>query len=519
MIENRTIEIGLLDPHPANYNQHPARQVERLRVSLRKFGQPRSIVVQAQASGRFVIVAGHGVTLAARAERWTGLRCDVIPADWPAERVLAYLAADNELGRGAEPDNAALASILEEAKRFDPELLTAIGYDEAEFEALLREVGGGDEPAEDPGPQTDRAEELREKWQVEAGQMWQLGEHRLICGDCTDPAVVARLMGGERAVLCHADPPYGMGKEAEGIANDNLYRENLDAFQMQWWKACRPSIEDNGSAYIWGNAEALWRLWYVGGLKDSERLTFRSQVIWDKPPSASSYGSPIGSEKMRSYPHGYEVCFFFMLGEQGFNNNADNYWDGWEGIRSTLAADCEKMGWTAEDVKRITGVGMYGHWFTKSQWTFIPEEHYKKLQAAAREHDAFKREHDELKREHDELKREHDELKRDFYETRAYFDNTHDNMTDVWSFDRVTGDDRHGHATPKPVAMMARAIKSSSPDGAIVYAPFNGTGPELIACEQLGRRCRAVEISPGYVAVALQRWADMTGGTPSLCDA
>ena len=75
-IENRTIEIGLLDPHPGNYNQHPAKQVERLRVSLRKFGQPRSIVVQAhpegsgRAAGRYTIVAGHGVTLAAQAEKW-----------------------------------------------------------------------------------------------------------------------------------------------------------------------------------------------------------------------------------------------------------------------------------------------------------------------------------------------------------------------------------------------------------------------------------------------------------------
>jgi DNA modification methylase len=89
-------------------------------------------------------------------------------------------------------------------------------------------------------------------------------------------------------------------------------------------------------------------------------------------------------------------------------------------------------------------------------------------------------------------------------------------MTDVWSFGRVQGEDRHDHATPKPVEMMARAIKSSSPAGAIVYAPFNGTGPELIACEQLGRKCRAVELSAAYCAVAIQRWVDMTGQTPEL---
>jgi len=345
-----------------------------------------------------------------------------------------------------------------------------------------------------------------------------LGEHRLVCGDCTDAAVVARVMGGEKAALVHADPPYGMGKESEGIANDNLYREKLDAFQMAWWKACRPFVEDNGSAYIWGNAEDLWRLWYVGGLKDSERLTIRNEITWDKRednPTMLVSGVPLESRRMY---HPTERCLFFMLGEQGFNNNADNYWDGWENIRSALAADCEKMGWGPKDIERICGVGMYGHWFTKSQWAFIPEQHYKKLQAAAREHDAFKREHDAFKREHDDLKREHDDLKREFYATRAYFDNTHDRMTDVWEFQRVTGEDRHGHATPKPVEMMERAIKSSAPEGAIVYVPFNGTGPELIACERLGRRCRACEISPEYVGVALERFYQMTGIEPVLLD-
>ena len=370
-----------------------------------------------------------------------------------------------------------------------------------------------EEPTEDPGAQVDRAEELREKWDVHPGQLWQLGEHRLICGDCTDADVVVRLMGGEKAVLCHADPPYGMGKEAEGIANDNLYRENLDAFQMQWWKACRPSIEDNGSAYIWGTDEDLWRLWYVGGLKDSERLTFRNEIVWDK-----KHGQGMLSDQHRMYPTASERAIFFMLGEQGFNNNADNYWDGWDSVVNYLRAEKEKTGWDIATFKRLAGHSETSgcHWFDKSQWMFPTKEVYESWQAAAREHDAFKREHDELKREHDELKREHDELKREFYETRAYFDNTHDNMTDVWSFGRVQGDDRHGHATPKPVAMMARAIKSSSPDGAIVYAPFNGTGPELIACEQLGRKCRAVELSAAYCAVAIQRWVDMTGQTPEL---
>lgn len=66
-------------------------------------------------------------------------------------------------------------------------------------------------PSVDAEPQVDRAEQLQEIWQVKTGDLWQIGEHRLICGDCTDPAVVERVMGGEKADLGFADPPYNAG--------------------------------------------------------------------------------------------------------------------------------------------------------------------------------------------------------------------------------------------------------------------------------------------------------------------
>jgi DNA modification methylase len=308
-------------------------------------------------------------------------------------------------------------------------------------------------------------------------------------------------MGGERVQLLHADPPYGMGKEKDGIENDNLYREKLDAFQMAWWKAFRPRIEDNGSAYIWGNAEDLWRLWYCGGLKDSERLTMRNEIVWDK-----GHGQGMESEQHRMFPTTSERCLFFMLGEQGFNNNADNYWEGWDSIVNYLRREKEKTGWDIATFKRLAGHSETSgcHWFDKSQWMMPTEETYKSWQAAAREHDAFKREHDELKREHDELKRE-------FYATRAYFDNAHDNMTDVWNFPRVTGEERQGHATPKPVPMIERAIKSSTPDSGTVADPFLGSGTTLIAAENLNRKCYGIEISRKYVDVCVVRYLKHVG--------
>ena len=376
--------------------------------------------------------------------------------------------------------------------------LAAMNAGTAELGKLLATLDPPVVETADADELVDRAEELQEKWKVKRGDCFEIASksvlgkfHRILCGDSTNADDVARVMDGEKAQLCDADPPYGMGKENEGIANDNLYREKLDKFQMAWWRAWRPHFEDNASAYIWGNADDLWRLWYCGGLRDSERLTFRNEIVWKKEGAQG-----IGSESHRQYPTASERCLVFMLGEQGFNINADNYWDGWTPVLSYMANELKKVG----DLKWAdiaTNSQMAKHYFTKSQWLFPTREMYEKLQRAANGK-AFKREFGELKREFDELKRE-------FYSTRAFFDNTHDNMTDVWGFGRVIGDDRMGHATPKPVAMMERIVKTSAPSGGVVAVPFVGTAPDFVACEQTGRIGRGIEISEKYVAVSLER--------------
>ena len=318
--------------------------------------------------------------------------------------------------------------------------------------------------------------------------MNELGRHRLLCGDSRDPDDVARLMDGMRADLVHADPPYGMGKENEGVANDNLYGPKLDAFQMEWWNAARPHLEDNASAYIWGNAKDLWRLWYVGGLVESERLTLRNEIVWDK-----GSGQGMMSNEHRMYPTATERCLFFMLGEQGFNHNADNYWEGWEPIRAYLKAERDKMGWDNQKCKALAGHSPTSgcHWFDASQWSMPTRAVYDSWRDAA-QYGAFKREYDDLKRE--------------FYATRAHFDNTHDNMTDVWRFPRVVGAERHRHPTPKPRAMIEWIFKSSTPVGGIVYVPFAGSGPEFIEAERLGLTCYGMEIDPGYCETIQERF-------------
>jgi DNA modification methylase len=484
------INVAELSLDPSNVRKHDRKNLDAIKASLRKFGQQKPIVVDAKG----IVLAGNGTLTAAKELGWTEI--EITRTNLEGVAATAFAIADNRSAELAEWDDDGLAKVLELLKVEDADLFAATGYDAEEVDKMSKVEVIEDEVPEPP------AEPI-----TKAGDLWILGEHRVMCGDSTKAEDVERLMNGKRAQLIHADPPYGMGKEKDGVQNDNLYADKLDAFQMAWWRAFRPHAEDNASVYIWGNAEDLWRLWYCGGLKNSERLTMRNEIVWDK-----GHGQGIGSADHRMFPTVSERCLFFMLGEQGFNTNADNYWEGFEPIRLYLQTERDKAGMTNKTVADLFGFHprMADHWFSKSQWSFPQKEQYEAIQKASKG-DAFKREYDDLKREYDDLKREHDELKREFYATRSYFDNTHDNMTDVWDFGRVTGEERHGHATPKPVEMMARAIKSSTKDSGLLIEPFLGSGSTLIAAEQLGRKCYGMEISPAYCDVIVNRWEKLTG--------
>ena len=491
--------LEAIRPDPDNANRHTERGQHLLTQSLQQRGFFRPMAAALDAEGKPVMLAGNHTQEVAAAVGMT--EAIVIESDGtrPIVHVRTDLAADSTDARLLSLEDNRIAQLSID---FDPAQLAQFAdtiqkadlWSEAELEALTQ-AADPDPPVQDVAPKLDKAAELQQVWQVQPGQLWQCGSHRVLCGDATKREDIARLMGAEKAVLCHADPPYGMGKENDGIANDNLYGPKLDAFQLQWWQAVRPYLTDNASAYIWGNAENLWRLWYCGGLKESERLTFRNEIVWDK-----GSGQGMLSDNHRMFPVTSERCLFFMLGEQGFNTNADNYWEGWDSIQSYLYSQRQLMGWNSHQMKQYAGgspTGHGDHWTGKSQWIMPTRENYEGWQRAARG-DAFKQEYDAFKREYDDLKRE-------YYATRAHFDNTHDNMTDVWSFSRVIGEERWGHATPKPVEMITRIIKSSAPPGGIVLDPFCGSGTSLVAAQNLGCRGRVIEINPSYCAVTLER--------------
>ena len=495
------MKINELQNDHKNARKRTDRSSALIKESLQKFGAARSIVIDENNR----ILAGNGTIAGAKAAGIKNLK--VIETD--GNEIIAVkrtgLSEDEKVGL-ALADNR-----TSDLSEWDINMLEELSqehdlnpwFDNDDLKELLGETEVL--PAEgltDP----DDVPEVPEEPITKEGDLYILGNHRLLCGDSTNIQHVEKLMDGKKAHLLHSDPPYGMGKESDGVANDNLYNEKLDEFQMEWWSTFRPFLFNNASAYIWGNAPELWRLWYKAGLSNTEKLSLRNQIVWDK-----KFIAGMKSDLLTQYPTATEHCLFFQIGEQFIQNiNIADFPEQWEPLRSYLESQAKAASIGPSDIKRICGCQMYSHWFTKSQFTLIPQKHYEALGQSFT--GLFQRPWESLKKEWDQVRasgREsiHDKLSI----TPSYFNNGHDIMRDVWEFSRVHGEERHHHATPKPVEMMDRIMKSSLPKNGLCIEPFGGSGSTLISAERTSRICYTMELSAFYCDVIVKRWEDFTG--------
>ncbi len=450
-----------------------------------------------------IIVEGHGRLEALKQLGYNEVECIRLDHLTDEERK-AYTLAHNKLTMNTDFDFDILGEELESIVDID---MSDFGF---ELDDIFNEES---EVTED-----DFEGEIPENPKSKLGEIYQLGSHRLMCGDSTKAEDVEKLMNGEKADMVFTDPPYGMKKEKDGVLNDNLNLDDLLGFNKKWIPLTFQNVKDNGSWYCWGIDEPLMDI-YSNILKPmikENKITFRNLITWFKGTAQGQL-----SEGFRMYPVADEKCLFVMCGVQGFNNNADNFFEAWSPIVEYLESQRKAMGWSIKDTKRIAGHSEKSgcHWFDKSQWVMPTEETYNKWKQAAN-NDAFKKEYDEIKKEYDEIKKE-------YYSTRAYFNNTHDNMNNVWIYEsNPFGETRKqflkeiaeagGHATPKPIALCSRAIKSSSIKGELVLDVFGGSGSTLIACEQLNRRCYMMELSPQYIDVILQRYINFKGNSDDV---
>ncbi len=278
------------------------RAVPQVARSIRKYGFVAPVVVW-QSQER--IVAGHTRVLAM--ESILASEASFVPRDAPGPGLVpvrfheftdeaeanAYALADNKLNEAAEWDEALLVDVIKELRATDEALLSETGFSDAELRSLISGADGGGGAGSDPGAQIDKADELQAKWQTAPGQLWEIPSrsvhgksHRLLCGDSTNPEVVARLMNGERATWCWTDPPWNVAYGASDhptwksreILNDNL-GDKFPAFCRAFIEQIKAGVVPGAILYMAMSAQE-WPI--IDGALRAAGFHWSSTIIWKK---------------------------------------------------------------------------------------------------------------------------------------------------------------------------------------------------------------------------------------------
>ena len=364
--------------------------VDAVARSIEQFGFRQPIVVDEKG----VIIAGHTRFKAAKKLGLKTIPVHVAKGLTPAQ-AKAYRIADNQTSNLAEWDYELLPVEIGGLTKTDINL-SVLGFPEGELAKLLEpEVKEGlTDPDDVPAP--------RKKPMTKRGDLWTLGDHRLLSGDATCPDDVKRLMAGKKARMCFTDPPWNVaiGKDSnprhrqrEGLVNDDLddgtFAEILSGFAKTMKSAVSGDVYCVLGASQWPMLDRCLR---------AEGYHWSATVIWVKD--------------------------VFVLGRSKYHRRYEPIWYGWH---------------------------------TAGKSSFVADR----------------------------------------------------SQDDVWEIPRPKRSDQH--PTMKPVELVARAISNSSRSGDIILDPFVGSGTAVIACEQLARGCRAMEIDPKYCDVTIRRWERFTG--------
>jgi DNA modification methylase len=405
IVAHETVAPEELIPHPDNWRVHGAAQTGALSDVLGSVGLVQSVIVN-KTTGH--LLDGHLRVELAKAEGQPTVPVVYVELSEEEERVV--LASLDPIAAMATADRTKLSELL-------------AGIENPDLAGLLEAVARANRIALDFGGQgltdPDEAVALPEEPVTQPGDLYQLGEHRLLCGDSTSSADVARLMAGERATLMATDPPYlvdyvGGAHPAsagnKGVAGrDKHWDEYIDhphavEFYVDFLRcALKNALTPDAAIYqCYGimRSEVIWQAWREVG------LLAHQVVVWKKTRSVLTYS-------------------WFL-------------WD-YEPLL---------VGWPA------------GH----QPKTHPPAE-----------------------------------------------------ATAVWEIGSAIEDGAAGlHPTQKPVELIRRPLTWHTQPGGLIYEPFCGSGTALIAAEQTGRRCYALEQSPAFVDAAVRRWERFTGKSAVL---
>ena len=410
-LEVTYLPVTSLKPHPQNPRIHTEKQVGQIAQSIEAFGFNVPILVDDKQN----VVAGHGRLLAARKLGWNTV--PVIKLNHLNQsQYSAFLIADNRLTENSSWDERLLGEQLKVLSELELDFdLEVMGFEIAEIDVLI----DGLETVNEPDPD-DRLPSIETSAVSASGDLWQLGKHRVLCGNSLIPENYDWLMDGAKADLVITDPPYnvaidghasGLGKTQHrefAMATGEMSAGEFTDFLRKAMLLCRQSSQPGSLAYYFMDWRHMRQILAAGMDVYDELMNL---CVWAK--SNGGMGS--------FYRSAHELIFLFKSGGATHRNNIQ--------------------------------LGKFGRY-----------------------------------------------------------------RTNVWNYPSANTFARTGpdgdllalHPTPKPVALIADAMKDSTARGGLVLDPFLGSGTAVIAAERAGRVCYGLELDPLYVDALIRRWQRRT---------
>lgn len=448
--------IGAIKPSPTNSRAHSPDQVDRLRASLARFGWTKPIVVDEKGE----ILAGHGIYQAAQQDGRETVPV-VVRTGLSAADKRAYRIADNKLAERSTWDEQMLGLELADLQQQGYDMALT-GFDAADIEAMLAPP----EPDQsEPEPAVPKPNPISRP-----GDVWQMGDHRLICGDNAKPEIMAALMEGRQAQVVHTDPPYGVSYQAEGKAAKDVIKGD-DKRRAALRAMVAAAL---GQAMLHTRQDAAFYIWHASANRDDFTTAMRdvglvelSMLIWVKPGGVMGWSD---------YRWAHEPCFYAAR----------------QGVEPVFHGDR-----THTTVWHLQHAGIKGQPTAIGKGVVLVAPDGQELYVTAGSPKGKKVRHIHVTKE-------------------AILLQGSTSGDDVWMVGRDDGGDIH--PTAKPVELARRAITNSSREGDIVLDPFSGSASTILAAHQTGRIGYAAEMDPIYVDAGVLRWQTATGREATHAD-
>lgn len=433
--------------NPKNTRRHNKRNLAVITRSLQEFGQQKPIVVDADG----MVIAGHGLLQGAKALGWAHIAA--VRSNLRGAEAQAYGIVDNRAGDLSENDSEQLAAVVAALERDDAIDATVTGFTVGEIQAMLDNVNQVEvADAEDVAPPLPASPVVR------LGDVWTLGPHRLVCGDCTSDEAVAAMLDGRQADLVFTDPPYNMNfrsKALGGIQNDHLGDAEFLRLILASCSQVKRMLRPGGSYYLCMGMQE-----YPTLANQMRRAGLPHQLlVWRKPSPG------LGSQEFRPQ---IELMLYGHTGKKddrtwNGRRSGSNYWD----LREDRPAFSGNLALTAQR----TAKGMMVEVSAGGDTVELHVDGASEARVAS----------------------------------------ATGLESDIWEMSRDRG---YVHPTQKPVELVRRALRYSSHRNDLVVDLFGGSGTTLMAAHLERRVCACIELDPKYGEVILRRFQMQTGIDP-----